>query len=93
MRSLDVPASEVRHPAVFGPLGRSRPLTVHEFDFVKTLTNKPVKVALPGPYLLTRIMWMECISDRAYRSREHLAGASCGCCARRSISSWPSAWL
>jgi 5-methyltetrahydropteroyltriglutamate--homocysteine methyltransferase len=32
-----------------------------------------VKVALPGPYLLTRTMWMECISDRAYRSREHLA--------------------
>src|SRR5207245_10124091 len=73
MRSLDVPASEVRHPAVFGPLGRSRPLAVHELAFAKTLTGKPVKVALPGPYLLTRMMWMECISDRAYRSREHLA--------------------
>ena len=32
-----------------------------------------MKVALPGPYLLTRTMWMECISDRAYASREHLA--------------------
>jgi 5-methyltetrahydropteroyltriglutamate--homocysteine methyltransferase len=73
MLSLDAPASEVRHPAVFGPLGRSRWLAGHELDFVKTLTNAPVKVALPGPYLLTRIMWMECISDRAYRSREHLA--------------------
>jgi len=73
MRSLDVPASEVRHPAVFGPLGRSRPLAVHDLAFVRTLTDKPVKVALPGPYLLSRIMWMECISDRAYRSREHLA--------------------
>jgi 5-methyltetrahydropteroyltriglutamate--homocysteine methyltransferase len=30
-------------------------------------------VALPGPYLLTRSMWMECISDNAYASREHLA--------------------
>jgi 5-methyltetrahydropteroyltriglutamate--homocysteine methyltransferase len=73
MRSLDVPASEVRHPAVFGPLGRTRPLAVHEAAFVGTLTDRPVKVALPGPYLLSRIMWMECISDRAYRSREHLA--------------------
>ncbi len=45
----------------------------HEFDFARTLTDRPVKVALPGPYLLTRTMWMECISDRAYRSREHLA--------------------
>ncbi len=73
MRSLDVPASEVRHPAVFGALGRSRPLAVHELDFARTLGVRPIKVALPGPYLLTRIMWMECISDRAYRSREHLA--------------------
>ena len=73
MRSLDVLASDVRHPALFGPLGRSRPLAVHELEFVRVLTDAPVKVALPGPYLLTRIMWMECISDRAYRSREHLA--------------------
>jgi 5-methyltetrahydropteroyltriglutamate--homocysteine methyltransferase len=73
MQSLDVPAAAVRHPAVFGPLGRRRPLAVHEFEFVRTITDRTVKVALPGPYLLTRIMWMECISDRAYRSREHLA--------------------
>jgi 5-methyltetrahydropteroyltriglutamate--homocysteine methyltransferase len=73
MQSLDVPAAQVRHPAVFGPLGRSRSIAVHELELVKTLTDRPVKVALPGPYLMTRIMWMECISDRAYRSREHLA--------------------
>lgn len=72
-KSLDVPASEVRHPAVFGRIGRSRPIAGHELDFVKTLTDRPVKIALPGPYLLSRIMWMECISDRAYASREELA--------------------
>ena len=73
LRALDVPASEVRHPAVFGPLGRSKPLAVHEMDFVKTISNKPVKIALPGPYLLTRTMWLECVSDRAYANREALA--------------------
>ena len=73
LRALDVPAAEVRHPAVFGPLGRSKPLAVHEVDFVKSLTNKPVKIALPGPYLLTRTMWLECVSDRAYANRETLA--------------------
>jgi 5-methyltetrahydropteroyltriglutamate--homocysteine methyltransferase len=73
LRALDVPATEVRHPAVWGPLGRSRPLAVHEYEYARTLTDRPVKVALPGPYLLTRTMWMECISDRAYASREHLA--------------------
>ena len=72
---LDVPAERVRHPAVFGPLGRSRPLAVHELEFMRRLVGPgvPVKIALPGPYLLARTMWMECISDRAYASREALA--------------------
>ena len=73
LRALDVPAGEVRHPAVFGPLGRQRPLAVHEASFVRGLTGRPVKVSLPGPYLLTRTMWMECVSDRAYPGREELA--------------------
>ena len=73
LASLDVPAETVRHPAVFGPLGRGKPLAVHEFQFLRERTELPVKVALPGPYLLTRTMWMECISDRAYADREALA--------------------
>lgn len=73
LRSLDVPAETVRHPAVFGRLGRSLPLALHEAQFLSTVTDKPRKVALPGPYLLTRTMWMECISDRAYATREALA--------------------
>jgi len=73
LAALDVPAGQIRHPAVFGPLGRGRSLTVHEAEFVRRLSDKPVKVSLPGPYLLTRTMWMECISDRAYADREELA--------------------
>ena len=73
LRALDVPAADVRHPAVFGPLGRSKPIALHELRFLKSLSDKPVKIALPGPYLLTRTMWMECISDRAYATREDLA--------------------
>ena len=73
LRALDIPAADVRHPAVFGPLARSRPLVAHEVDFARSVTQRPVKVALPGPYLLTRTMWMECISDQAYASREDIA--------------------
>lgn len=73
LRALDVPAGEVRHPAVFGPLGRGRSLATHEAEFVRTVTDTPVKVSLPGPYLLTRTMWMECVSDRAYGNRAELA--------------------
>lgn len=73
LRALDVPAAEVRHPVVYGPLGRGRPLAAPEAAFVRTLTGKPVKVALPGPYLLTRTMWLDCLTDRPYDSREALA--------------------
>jgi 5-methyltetrahydropteroyltriglutamate--homocysteine methyltransferase len=74
LKALDVPAELVRHPAVFGNLRRSRPLAVHEVEYVRTRCRLPVKVALPGPYLLTRTMWMECITDRAYETRDQLAG-------------------
>ncbi|WP_138472843.1 5-methyltetrahydropteroyltriglutamate--homocysteine methyltransferase [Poseidonocella sp. HB161398] len=73
LRALDIPAGEVRHPAVFGRLERRRPLAAHEVDFARSLTDRPVKVALPGPYLLARTMWMECLSDQAYADREELA--------------------
>jgi 5-methyltetrahydropteroyltriglutamate--homocysteine methyltransferase len=73
LRALDVPAAEVRHPVVHGRLGRSRPLALHEFEFARTLTSRPVKVALPGPYLLTRTMWLDCLTERPYATREDLA--------------------
>ena len=73
LQALDVPADLVRHPAVMGRLQRSRPLTVHELEFVQTITDTPVKIALPGPYLLTRTMWLECVSERVYEEREELA--------------------
>ena len=73
LRALDIPASEVRHPVVYGELSRSQPLAVHEFEFARQVTDRPIKVALPGPYLLTRTMWLDCLEDLPYRYREELA--------------------
>ncbi len=74
LKSLDVPAAEVRHPVVYGKLGRSLPLAVHELQFMEQIaTGAPVKVALPGPYLLTRTMWLDCLTERPYGTREELA--------------------
>lgn len=84
LKSLDVPADKVRHPAVFAKLRRVRPIVGHELAFAATVTDKPIKVALPGPYLLTRTMWMECWSDRAYASREDL-GADIAAILREEI--------
>lgn len=73
LQALDVPAETVRHPAVFGKLARRRPIVVPELQFIQSQTDCPAKVALPGPYLLTRTMWLECVSDKAYETREELA--------------------
>ena len=73
LRALDVPAGEVRHPVVYGKLGRSRPLALHELKFARECTEKPIKIALPGPYLLTRTMWLDCLTDLPYQTREDLA--------------------
>ena len=73
LRALDVPAAEVRHPVAYGKLGRSVPLAVHELRFAASCTDGPVKIALPGPYLLTRTMWLDCLTDSPYQTREELA--------------------
>ena len=73
LRSLDVPLEHVRHPAVFGRISRTQPLAGHELERLRRFTKKPIKIALPGPYLLTRTMWLECVSDKAYPDRESLA--------------------
>jgi len=73
LKALDVPAERFRHPAVFGPLARNGALTGSELPFARSVSPKPVKVALPGPYLLTRTMWLDCVSDKAYATREALA--------------------
>ncbi|HEY1376586.1 MAG TPA: 5-methyltetrahydropteroyltriglutamate--homocysteine methyltransferase [Gemmataceae bacterium] len=73
LRALGVPLEEVRQPVVLGPLRRSRPLTGRELAFVRTLTELPAKVALPGPYLLTRLLSVECLTVKPYPTREGLA--------------------
>jgi methionine synthase II (cobalamin-independent) len=67
--TLDVPASAIRNPTCVGRLSRREPLAVDDLRFVRRLTDKPVKVTLPGPYLLTRSMWVGAFSGGAYADK------------------------
>ncbi|MDQ0339841.1 5-methyltetrahydropteroyltriglutamate--homocysteine methyltransferase [Caldalkalibacillus uzonensis] len=71
--TLDVPAYSLTNPAAVGPIRRKKPLALDEYLFVKQHTDRPVKVALPGPYLLTRSMWVEGLSKSTYPTKEDLA--------------------
>lgn len=66
LATLDVPASAIKNPTCTGKLSRREPLAVAELRFVQQLTDLPVKVTLPGPYLLTRSMWVGAYSRAGY---------------------------
>jgi len=72
LSTLDVPASAIKNPTCTGRLQRREPLAVPELRFVRELTGQPVKVTLPGPYLLTRSMWVGGITKHAYRDKTEM---------------------
>ena len=72
LQSLDVPAFAIHNPVVDGKITVRKPLALEEFNYVHGLTDKPVKVALPGPYLLTRSMWVKSLSYDTYPTKESL---------------------
>ena len=71
--TLDVPAFSMSNPAATGKISRKKPLALNDFLFLKQHTDKAVKVTLPGPYLLTRSMWVEGLSTDAYPTKEDLS--------------------
>lgn len=73
LRQRDTPAFAIHNPTVVGKLSPRMPLAVDELEFLKKHTTKPIKIALPGPYMMTRAMWVEGITNQAYASQEELA--------------------
>lgn len=73
LNTLDAPAFAIRNPTCVGRLRRREPLAVDELRFVRQLTDTPVKITLPGPYLLTRAMWVTAHSRAAYGDKPVMA--------------------
>lgn len=72
LTTLDVPASAIRNPTCVGRISRREPLALDDFRFVKSLTDKPVKMTLPGPYLLNRSMWVGAYTGKVYGNQREL---------------------
>lgn len=73
LQTLDVPAYSINNPTCVGKISRRQMLAVDEVTFLKRHTDKPVKVTLPGPYILTRAMWVPEITRTVYADKEALA--------------------
>ena len=73
LQTLDAPAFSIRNPTCVGKLSRREPLALKELEYLRTLTDRPVKLTLPGPYLLTRAMWVTAYSVDAYGDKPVMA--------------------
>ena len=73
LRSMDAPAFGIKNPTVTGKLRPRMPLALDEYQFLRRHTDKPIKVPLPGPYILIRSMWVKGVSDAIYPTQEDLA--------------------
>lgn len=72
LNTLDVPASSIKNAICTGKVEYTGDIVASELKKLKSFTNKPVKITLPGPYLVTRSMWLPNISSNYYDSKEDL---------------------
>ena len=72
LETLDVPAFSIRNATAVGRLRRRAPLAADDARFLRSVTDKPIKVTLPGPYILTRAMWVKEVTREVYASKEEL---------------------
>jgi 5-methyltetrahydropteroyltriglutamate--homocysteine methyltransferase len=72
LQTLDIPAYSISNATCVGRIARRRPLAADDTRFLKSITQKPIKITLPGPYILTRSMWVKEVSRDAYDSKEAL---------------------
>ena len=69
---LDVPAISIKNAICTGKVKYNKPLVAEEMIELKKLTNKKIKATLPGPYLITRSMWLPALSKQYYDSKDSL---------------------
>ena len=69
---LDVPAISIKNAICTGKVKYNKPLVADEMIELKKLTTKKIKATLPGPYLMTRSMWLPALSKQYYDSKDSL---------------------
>ncbi|MEH7179693.1 cobalamin-independent methionine synthase II family protein [Neobacillus vireti] len=72
LTTLDVPAVSIKNAICVGKLNYNGDIVANELMTMKKFTNKPIKITMPGPYLLTRSMWLPTLSGKIYGSKEEL---------------------
>jgi len=72
LTKLDVPGFSIKNAICADKIVYHKSLVNEELSLLKRCTKKPLKATLPGPYLLTRSMWLPNLSKKHYMSKEAL---------------------
>jgi 5-methyltetrahydropteroyltriglutamate--homocysteine methyltransferase len=75
---LDVPLGAIKSPVVSDivrVLNPHKGIVLEEIDYLRRQTARPIRVTLPGPYTLSRMLWSQSHSRRVYESPRDLADA------------------
>ncbi len=57
-------------PRVVGPIERPKPVVVRDAEFLRAQTDHPIKITVPGPFTMTRL-----VQDDYYKDEKALLGA------------------
>jgi 5-methyltetrahydropteroyltriglutamate--homocysteine methyltransferase len=52
--ALDRTGHENAVPRVVGPIRRARPVEVRDVEFLRSITDRPIKITVPGPFTMTQ---------------------------------------
>ncbi|MFN0073586.1 MAG: vitamin-B12 independent methionine synthase [Chloroflexota bacterium] len=75
LTSMDVPLNALKSPVVSDSvriLNPNKGIVLEEVDYLAQQTTRPIRVAIPGPYTLSRSIWTAAHSQRVYDSPDAL---------------------
>lgn len=72
LQTLDVPSYAIFNATCVGPLRRRSALVADDVRFVRARTDRPIKATLPGPYILTRSLFVKEATRPHYDAKEDL---------------------
>jgi 5-methyltetrahydropteroyltriglutamate--homocysteine methyltransferase len=63
-------------PRVVGPIRRPHPVQVRDLQFLRSLTDRPVKITVPGPFTMSQQAQIEHYADRADAALDYAAAVN-----------------
>lgn len=72
LEEMDAADNSMNSPVCIDKISTDVELNTEEVNMIRNITDKPFKMTLPSPYLLTRSMWLKEITGKVYADRKEL---------------------